>query len=192
MGDIYSQLGDNTNASSSFASALATYRQIYGTKHQTVADVLQRMSAHFVKVGEFERGYSCVKEALTLWKELLGPEDTKTGDSQFIMGTILFEWNDFAEASKFFEKARSIHKQKLGETDLNVANSNFYLGCISGKYYLLLPYPDISCVKLCSNVTYFLPTFCLQNGKGITNRQCSVSKTRCRGGESISMNLTMI
>merc|ERR1712127_725172 len=58
MGDIYSQLGDSTSASSSFASALTTYRQIFGTKHPTVADVLQRMATHFVKVKEFERGYS--------------------------------------------------------------------------------------------------------------------------------------
>ncbi|KAL7554545.1 hypothetical protein ACHAWF_018004, partial [Thalassiosira exigua] len=133
MGEIYSKLGDGTNASSSFASALSTYRQAFGTRHQTVADLLQVMSSHFVKVGEFERAFSCVKEALDIRQGLLGSEDTKTGDSHYCMGTILFAWNDYAKAIASFEKARDIHKQKLGESHLSVANSNFYLGCISER-----------------------------------------------------------
>mmetsp|Transcript_11378 Transcript_11378/g.24680 ORF Transcript_11378/g.24680 Transcript_11378/m.24680 type:complete len:455 (-) Transcript_11378:165-1529(-) len=91
------------------------------------------MSAHFVKVGEFERGYSCVKETLSLQQELLGEDDTRTADSHYCMGTILYEWNNYAEASKCFEKARDIHKEKHGETHLSVANSNFFLGCISER-----------------------------------------------------------
>lgn len=143
MGDIYSQLGDSTSASSSFASALTTYRQIFGTKHPTVADVLQRMSAHFVKVKEFERGYSCVKEALALRQVLLGEEDTKTGDSHYCMGTILYEWKNYSEASNEFEKARDVHR-KLGDTHLSVANANYYLGCISGKKLFPHNHSDIS------------------------------------------------
>jgi tetratricopeptide (TPR) repeat protein len=132
MGDLYSEVGDDANAASSFSSALSTYRQIFGTKHQTIADVLQRMADHFVKVREFERGYSCVKEALALRQVLLGEDHVKTGDSQYCKGKILFMWNDYDEASRCFERARDIHKQ-LGPQNINVANSIFYLGCISGK-----------------------------------------------------------
>ena len=135
MGDIYSQLGDSTSASSSFASALTTYRQIFGTKHPTVAEVLQRMATHFVKVKEFERGYSCVKEALALRQNLLGEDDIETGDSHYCKGTILYEWKEYAEASTEFERARAVHKEKLGDRHLSVANSNYYLGCISGEFY---------------------------------------------------------
>jgi len=137
MGDLYSQVGDDANASSSFASALSTYRQIFGTKHQTVANVLQKMADQFVKVSEFERGYSCVKEALALRQVLVGEDDIKTGDSHYCKGKILFVWNDYAEASQCFERARDIHKQ-LGPQNINVANSNFYLGCISGKLFPLV------------------------------------------------------
>lgn len=139
MGEIYSQLGDGTNAASAFASALNTYREIFGTKHEAVAEVLQKMSAHFIKVGELERGYSCVKEALALRQELFGEDNTKTGDSHYCIGTILYEWNDYGEATKSFESARAVHKTQLGETHLSVANSNFYLGCISGEFKIVVP-----------------------------------------------------
>jgi len=142
MGDLYSELGDDTNASSSYASALSIYRQALGSKHQTVADVLQKMADHFVKVREFERGYSCVKEALVLRQVLLGEDDIKTGDSQYCKGKILFQWIDYAEAVSCFERAHNIYKQ-LGRTHINIANSNFYLGCISewkGEYNLAVQY----------------------------------------------------
>ena len=134
MAEIHSLIGDLPNAASTFASALSTYRHIHGTRHESVADVLQKMSDHFVnKAKEFERGYSCVKEALSLRQELFGEEDEKTGNSHYCMGTILFEWKNYGESTKNFERARDIYKQKLGESHLNVANSIFYLGCICGK-----------------------------------------------------------
>lgn len=129
MGNLYSELGDDANTSSSYASALSIYRQTLGSKHQTVADVLQKMADHFVKVREFERGYSCVKEALVLCQVLLGEDDIKTGDSHYCKGKILFQWNDYAEAVPCFESAHNVYK-KLGRTHINIANSNFYLGCI--------------------------------------------------------------
>lgn len=143
LGETYSQLGDGTNASLSFASALTTYRQIFGTKHQTVADVLQKMSTHFVKVGELERGYSCVKETLALQQELLGENATRTADSHYLQGKILYKWNNYAVATASFERACNIHKQNLGEGHLSVANSKFYLGCISeqtGEYESAVQY----------------------------------------------------
>jgi tetratricopeptide (TPR) repeat protein len=132
MANLYLEVGDNASATSSFASALSTYRQIYGTQHKTVAHVLQKMADHFVKVGEFERGYSCVKEALALRQVLLGEDDIRTGDSHYCKGKISFMWNDYAEASLCFERARDIYK-RLGPLSINVANANFYLGCISGE-----------------------------------------------------------
>ena len=135
MGETYSQLRDSTNASLSFASALTTYRQIFGTKHQIVADVLLKMAVHFVKVGELERGYSCTKETLALQQELLGENATKTADSHHLQGKILYKWEKYAAASVSFKRALRTHKEKLGEGHLSVANSNYYLGCISGKFF---------------------------------------------------------
>ncbi|EJK71888.1 hypothetical protein THAOC_06629 [Thalassiosira oceanica] len=66
MGSIYSQLGDALSASSSFALALETYKELFGARHAVVGDVLQLMAEHFVKYKEFQRGFSCVKEALAL------------------------------------------------------------------------------------------------------------------------------
>ena len=140
MGEIYSILGDNTNASSQFGSALAIYRDLYGSKHHVVAEILEKMSAHFVKVGELERGYSCVKEALAIREELLngekGNDETliHAADSRYCMGTILFEWSELEEASNCFEKAKEAYIEKLGQAHLSVANSNYYLGCIDGEF----------------------------------------------------------
>lgn len=131
IGDAYSQLGDISNASTSFASALAIYRQTHGSKHQIVADVLQKMADLYVKVGEFECGYSCVNESLAIRKVLVGDDDITTGDSLYCQGRILYEWKNDDVAIHCFERAREIY-QKLGK-QINVANSNFYLGCISGK-----------------------------------------------------------
>ena len=90
MGSIYSQLGDALSASSSFASALTTYKELFGARHTVVADVLQMMADHFVKFKEFERGFSCVKEALALREDLLGENEIATADSHYCMGEILF------------------------------------------------------------------------------------------------------
>ncbi len=132
IADLYLEMGDYPNAASSFASALSTYRQIYGTQHQTVAHVLQKMADHFVRVRELERGYSCVKEALALRQVLLGEDDVRTGDSHYCMGKISFMWNDYAEARLCFERARDIYN-RLGPFSINIANTNYYLGCISGE-----------------------------------------------------------
>jgi len=172
MGDIYSQLGDSTSASSSFASALTTYRQIFGTKHPTVADVLQRMSIHFVKVKEYERGYSCVKEALALRQTLLGEDDIKTGDSHYCIGTILYEWKNYSEASIEFERARDVHKEKLGDAHLSVANSNYYLGCIHGKLLYVFHRRCTIVPMFLTNVSHLFP----QNEMEIMKWQFSVSK----------------
>jgi tetratricopeptide (TPR) repeat protein len=132
IGDAYSQLGDIANASTSFASALAIYRQTHGSQPQIVADVLQKMADHYVKVGEFECGYSCVNEALAIRKELVGDDDITMGDSLYCQGRILYEWKNDDEAIHCFERAREIY-QKVGNKQIGVANSNFYRGCISGK-----------------------------------------------------------
>lgn len=139
MGEIYSIIGDNTNASAQFGSALAIYRELYGPKHQEVAEILEKMSAHFVKVGELERGYSCVKEALAIREEMLnrGEGNVETmihaADSRYTMGSILFEWSELEEASNCFEKAKEVYVEKHGQSHIGVANSNYYLGCIDGK-----------------------------------------------------------
>ncbi len=85
-----------------------------------------------MKVGEFERGYSCVKEALALRQVLLGDDDIRTDDSHVCKGKFSFMRNDYAEASLCFERARDIYK-RLGPSSINVANTNFYLDCISGE-----------------------------------------------------------
>ena len=59
--------------------------------------MLQKIADHFVKVREFERGYSCVKEALALRQVLLGDDDIRTGDSHICKG-------DYVEASLCFER----------------------------------------------------------------------------------------
>lgn len=145
MGEIYSILGDNTNASSQFGSALAINREAFGPKHHVVAEILEKMSAHFVKVGEFERGYSCVKEALAIREEELqnGEKENNeslinAADSRYCMGTILFEWSELEEASNCFEKAKEVYIEKLGQSHLSVANSNYYLGCIDGEFTLFI------------------------------------------------------
>jgi len=144
MGEIYSILGDNANASSQFGSALAIYRETFGPKHQVVAEILEKMSAHFVKVGELERGYSCVKEALAIREELHNGDKGNNeslihaADSRYCMGTILFEWSELEEASNCFEKAKEVYIEKLGQSHLSVANSNYYLGCIDGKFALFI------------------------------------------------------
>lgn len=135
IGDTYSQLGDNGAALTSFASALAIYRQTCASHPQIVADVLQKMADLYVKVGEFECGYSCVKEALVIRKELVGEDDTKTGDSLYCQGLILYEWKNDDVAKQCFERTRAIH-QIVGQRHISVANCNFYLGCISGKWLL--------------------------------------------------------
>lgn len=182
MGEIHSQLGDPTNAALSFASALTTYRQVFGTKHETVADVLQKMSTHFVKVREFERAFSCAKETLTLQEEILGGDSTKTADSHYCMGKILWEWNDLVAAAASFEQARDVHKQKLGDTHLSVANSNYYLGCISGKFFLVFLAHALSVWCIHDNLFSSV-----QNEKEIMSLPSNIYKTRCREGENIWM-----
>jgi tetratricopeptide (TPR) repeat protein len=135
IGDTYSQLGDNGAALTSFASALAIYRQTCASHPQIVADVLQKMADLYVKVGEFECAYSCVKEALVTRKELVGENDTKAGDSLYCQGLILYEWKNDDVARQCFERARAIH-QIVGQRHISIANCNFYLGCISGKWLL--------------------------------------------------------
>ncbi len=134
MGDAYSQLGDSSNASTSFASALAIYRQTHGSQHQIVADALQKMADHYVNVEEFECGYSCVKEALAIRQILDGDDDTKMGDSLYCQGRILYEWKNDLDAIHCLERAREIFQKSGDGLHINVANSNFYLGCISGKW----------------------------------------------------------
>ena len=144
MGEIFSILGDNTNAASQFGAALSIYRETYGPKHHVVAEILEKMSAHFVKVGELERGYSCVKEALAIREELLSGEKGNNeslihaADSRYCMGTILIEWSELNEASICFEKAKEVYVEKLGHTHLSVANCNYYLGCIDGEFSLCI------------------------------------------------------
>lgn len=130
MAEIYSVIDDATNATSSFALALSEYRQLFGSNHPAVANVLQKMSIHFIKVKEFERGYSCVKEALAIRQGTIGTDEIETADSHYCMGKILFEWSNYSDSRRSFECARDIHLKKLGG-GITVANSNFYLGCIS-------------------------------------------------------------
>jgi tetratricopeptide (TPR) repeat protein len=161
MGEIYSILGDNTNASSQFGSALAIYRESFGPKHQVVAEILEKMSAHFVKVGESERGYSCVKEALAIREEVLvgerGNDETliHAADSRYCMGTILFEWSELEEASNCFEKAKEVYIEKLGQSHLSVANSNYYLGCIDGEFIFCMLF-------LLASACLMIDSMCLQ------------------------------
>jgi hypothetical protein len=104
-----------------------------------VAEILEKMSAHFVKVGELERGYSCVKEVLAIREEMLnrgegnGEIMIHAADSRYTMGSILFEWSELEEASNCFEKAKEVYVEKHGQSHIGVANSNYYLGCIDGK-----------------------------------------------------------
>lgn len=158
MGEIYSILGDNTNASSQFGSALAIYRETFGPKHQVVAEILEKMCAHFVKVGELERGYSCVKEALAIREELLiGKEANdetliQVADSRYCMGTILFEWSELDEASNCFEKAKEVYIEKLGQSHLSVANCNYYLGCIDGEFIFCILLLVASCCRVVDSI----------------------------------------
>jgi tetratricopeptide (TPR) repeat protein len=130
MGEIYSTIGNVTEASSHFALALAAYKHIFGPNHLHVASVLQKMAGHFVKVKEFERGYSCAKEAQAMRENLLGKNDSETADSHYFMGKILFECSRYNESIKYMERARRIHLKKYGKMSSQVANENFLLGTI--------------------------------------------------------------
>jgi tetratricopeptide (TPR) repeat protein len=157
-GHILQKMGDNTNASSQFGSALAIYRETFGPKHQVVAEILEKMCAHFVKVGELERGYSCVKEALAIREELLiGKEANdetliQVADSRYCMGTILFEWSELDEASNCFEKAKEVYIEKLGQSHLSVANCNYYLGCIDGEFIFCILLLVASCCRVVDSI----------------------------------------
>lgn len=130
MGEIYSDTGEIAEASSHFSLALAAYRGIFGPNHIAVADVLQKMSYHYVKCKEFERGYSCAKEALTVRDLLFKTDDLETADSHLFMGKILFECSRYRESLKFMERARKIHLKELGIMSPKVAEENFLLGRI--------------------------------------------------------------
>ena len=192
MGEIYSILGDNTNASSHFGSALSIYRESFGPKHQVVAEILEKMSAHFVKVGELERGYSCVKEALVIREELLNGEEGNNeslihaAESRFCMGTILFEWSELFEASNCFEKAKEVYIEKLGQSHLNVANSNYYLGCIDGEFTLFVIFSCIT--RHAIDSSYLQQQNCTEN----KIRPFCISKSRLKADRNTWMKCILM
>lgn len=130
MGEIYSIMGDNPEASSHFSLALAAYKHIYGPDHLTVADTLQKMASHYVKNKEFERGYSCAKDALVVRDQLFSSSDAETANSYYFMGKVLFECSKYSEAKKFVDRACKVHTKEMGKMSKQVADENYLLGAI--------------------------------------------------------------
>ena len=110
---------------------LAIYRQLYGDRHPSVAQILMNLGASNFDRGNYTQAEQLERQALAINTAFYGPDHFKTAENITMLARALVFENRFDEATSLLNQALVIRERVYGPVNPNVASTLNELGNIA-------------------------------------------------------------
>jgi eukaryotic-like serine/threonine-protein kinase len=110
---------------------LGIYRQVYGSRHPQVAEILINLGASQQERGNYEYAERLDREALAMTRSFYGDTNPTTALDLTMLGRVLEYQNRFGEADTLLRQALAIRERVFGPVHPSVASTLNELGNIA-------------------------------------------------------------
>ena len=128
QGNVYSDLGQYSEAKEYYEKALIIRKEIYGEKHGNVAASYNNLAAVYSELGRYSEAKEYYEKALIIRKEIYGEKHGDVAASYNNLGIVYNNLGQYNEAKDHCEKALIIRKEIYGQHHGHVAASYSNLG----------------------------------------------------------------
>ncbi|CAH3189100.1 unnamed protein product, partial [Porites lobata] len=130
QGNVYSDLGQYSEAKEYYEKALIIRKEIYGEKHGELAASYNNLGAVYRDLGQYSEAKEYYEKALIIRKEIYGEKHGDVAASFNNLGIVYRNLGQYSEAKEYYEKALIITKEIYGEKHGDVAASYNNLGIV--------------------------------------------------------------
>ena len=130
QGNVYSDLGQYSEAKEYYEKALIIRKEIYGEHHGDVAASYNNLGTVYSDLGQYGEAKANHEKALIIRKEIFGEHHATVAESYNNLGTVYGDLGQYSEARENYEKALIIIKKIYGEHHGNVAGIYNNLGTV--------------------------------------------------------------
>ena len=130
LGNVYSDLGEYTNAVAMHEKALRIRKKLHGNQHPDVAKSLHDLGTILNRQGHWPEAEIVARDALLLRKKLLGHEDVLVAQSLILLAGMLRAEFKFAQAEALSREALTMHRKLWGNDHAEVARTLGMLGLL--------------------------------------------------------------
>ncbi|KAM7449991.1 hypothetical protein ABFA07_002105 [Porites harrisoni] len=130
QGNVYSDLGQHSEAKEYYEKGLIIRKEIYGEKHGDVAASYNNLGIVYRNLGQYSVAKEYYEKALIITKEIYGEKHGDVAASYNNLGIVYSYLGQYSEAKEYYEKALTIRKEIYGEKHGDVAASYNNLGTV--------------------------------------------------------------
>jgi len=123
IGLNYSEMGNYSNAESSFLEALKILKKVSKKNNNEYATISNNLGFLYSNTGDYANAEKYYLEAKTIWGKFLGNTHPHYATSINNLGHLYNSIGDYAQAEKCYLEALSIREKVFGKEHLDYANS---------------------------------------------------------------------
>src|SRR5207249_8109827 len=113
LGDVYSELGEYTNAAAMYSEVLRLRKQVYGEEHLDVAASLYKLADARQMQGDFAEAERLFRQSLAIRRKLLGDKHQDVASALRRLASTLSVQDKTAEAENAFAEAEKLSREFL-------------------------------------------------------------------------------
>lgn len=117
LGQIYSELGNYTEANALFDQAIKKLEAAYYDGHYKLGPVYAAQTSNFIKQGQFEQAEAPAMKAQDIFSKTLTGEHRLALEATYKLALIYKQLGKFADAMKLFVKAKKAIESPMGPLD---------------------------------------------------------------------------
>jgi len=130
LGNVYSDIGEYTNAAAMLQEALTLRKKLHGGNHPETANSLNDLAELLYRQGKWQGAEAMHRAALAMRQQLFGSEHLDIAASLSNLGEALRRQGKLSAAEPLHREALAIRKKLLGDENLDVAQSLYNLGLL--------------------------------------------------------------
>jgi serine/threonine protein kinase/Tfp pilus assembly protein PilF len=129
VGDVYASLGLYERASDQLKKSLAIKKLVYGTKHEEVANTLNKLGSVFIYQRKDSLANAMLHRALSMQRELLGNSSPALEDTYNNLGWLYNETGDLDSAEIYYSKSMELYQKdpKANRKSFTILENNLAL-----------------------------------------------------------------
>jgi eukaryotic-like serine/threonine-protein kinase len=130
LGRVYRSLGEYKKAKPLLERALASRRQILGSRHESVAETARELADVLLAQGDYKQAESLLREAVAIQRAIYGEENAKVAATLNELGDLLYSKGEYAAAGELYRHTLAVARRIRTEpllVALSLSNLAFIL-----------------------------------------------------------------